>query len=133
MPFQYIDPIQTYIVDTYGVKLRFEEKSVDDESRVTRWINPVAPGLKEDKEKPAIHAQDFRGLTRKKLTDIPNDKLATRYARLTHQFTGADCPKQRLLQKLLVQCRRRPQLYSLDDSIHQSRHVWLYWPRLQHA
>ena len=66
-------------MDTYGVKLRFEEKSVDDEARVTRWINPVAPGLKEDKEKPAIHAQDFRGITRQKLTDIPIDKLAIRY------------------------------------------------------
>merc|ERR1719263_586471 len=88
---QYIDPIQTYIVDTYGVKLRFEEKSVDDEARVTRWINPVAPGLKEDKEKPAIHAQDFRGITRQKLTDIPIDKLAIRpIAPLTH--SEADRP-----------------------------------------
>jgi hypothetical protein len=57
---QYIDPIRTYIVDTYGVALRFEERSVDDESRVTRWIDPIAPGLRTAKEKPAIHTGDFR-------------------------------------------------------------------------
>jgi hypothetical protein len=77
---QYIDPIRTYIVDTYGVALRFEEMSVDDESRVTRWINPVAPGLREAKEKPAIHAADFMSYPHKaKQREIPNEKITYRF------------------------------------------------------
>ena len=73
---QYIDPIQTYIVDTYGVRLRFEEQSVDNETRVTRWIQPMAPGVKVDKEKPAMHSADFQGNSRQKATAIPHEKLS---------------------------------------------------------
>ena len=80
---QYIDPVRTYIVDTYGVALRFEEKSVDDETRVTRWINPVAPGLREAKEKPAIHAADFMCYPHKaKQREIPNEKITYRFVLL---------------------------------------------------
>jgi hypothetical protein len=77
--FQYIDPIRTYIVDTYGVSLRFEEKSVDDEARVTRWFDPIAPGLREAKEKPAVHAADFISYPHKaKEREIPTEKITYR-------------------------------------------------------
>ena len=76
---QYIDPIRTYIVDTYGVSLRFEEKSVDDETRVTRWFDPIAPGLREAKEKPAAHASDFISYPHKaKEREIPTEKITYR-------------------------------------------------------
>ena len=66
-------------MDTYGVSLRFEEKSVDDETRVTRWINPIAPGLRESKEKLAIQSADFRGLARKpKDKETPTEKITYR-------------------------------------------------------
>ena len=76
---QYIDPTRSYIVDSYGVSLRFEEKSVDDESRVTRWIEPIAPGLRNDKERAAIHTRDFRTLLHKPPEQLlPTEKITYR-------------------------------------------------------
>jgi len=57
---EYTDPIRTYIVDTYGTFLRFENRSVDDEESVTRWTESLANGVTAKKEKPAIHTRDFR-------------------------------------------------------------------------
>ena len=61
--------------------MRFEEKSVDDESRVTRWIDPVAPGMRVAKERPAIHGDDFISYPHKaKELEIPTEKITYRYA-----------------------------------------------------
>ena len=77
---QYIDLKNTFVVDMYGVRLRFEDKSVDDESRVTRWVDPLAPGVRAAKEKSAIHTSDFRTTVHKPAKrEIPVEKVTYRY------------------------------------------------------
>jgi hypothetical protein len=75
----YVDPSETYIVDTYGTFLRFEDKSLDDRTAVTRWIESKAIGVKKEQEKIASNPRDFRPFGNKLPKDMVNkEKLYQR-------------------------------------------------------
>jgi len=65
----FLDRVNTYVHETYGVKT-VVEKTLDKNKNFMRWVEPIAPGVREERKIASIHSKNFRPLVQKDKKDL---------------------------------------------------------------